>query len=144
MAYDLMALLTDDSEVTFKGLVDLVRRRFAHDLDAAVRIESFPLIKDSNHIAVRWGEWALRVFYEDEPHVLEESQELAEIYPDRPDRESIAGCRRRITAAGDDDPDMDYFHGYLALVELLEELPGAILFDPLSGEFINDRSNSDR
>lgn len=135
MAYDLMALLADESPITFERLAAMVRELFATDPSASVGVVPRPgaATDEDEHIAVRWGDWSLRISYEDEPHVLEESRELADIHPDR---DAVAECRRRITVAGDDDPDMDHLHGYCFMVELLEDQPGVFLFDPVSNEFI--------
>ena len=138
MAYELMALLTDEADISLGHLVDLLRERFASDPGAVVRLEEYPLI-GSEYVAVRWGDWSFRLSHEDEPHVQEESREMAETCAgDRPDRGRIAGCRRRISMAADDDPGMDHFNDYCFIMELLGKQPGVILFDPRTGEFTDN------
>lgn len=135
MAYELIALLTDRSDVDLKGLLDLLRNEFAADLDAEVRMEKHPLTEEF-YVAVRWGDWSFRLSYEDEGHVREESQEIAETYAgSRPDRYLIAACRRRISMTADEDPAMDHFNDYCFIMQRLSEQAGVVLFDPKGPEF---------
>jgi hypothetical protein len=138
MAYELIALLTDGSDLDLERLTHLLRERFASVPGAVVRLEEYPRI-ESQYVAVRWGDWSFRLSYEDKPHVREESQEIAEAYGgSRPDRGLIAGCRRRISMVADDDPGMDHFNDYCFIVQRLEKQPGVILFDPQAQDFIDN------
>ena len=136
MAYELIALLTDDADFTIGRLAELLRDEFSADPAATVGLEAHPS-GAGRRVAVHWGDWSLRAFWEDEPHVLEEFREIADAFAgSRPDRERIAGCRRRITLAADDDPDMDHFNDYLFIMERLGRQEGVILFDPKVPEFV--------
>jgi hypothetical protein len=136
MAYELMALLTDEADLTLERLADLLRDVFRSDPRAVVRLDEYPGI-GRQHVAVRWGDWSFRLSYEDEPHVLEESQEMANTFAaGRPNQHVIAGCRRRVSMAADDDPDMDHFNDYCFIMGRLEKQPGVIVFDPQCGEFV--------
>lgn len=138
MAYELIALLTDGSDIDLGRLTHLLREEFASDPGAVVGLEAYPLT-ESRYVAVRWGGWSFRLSYEDEPHVQVEAQEIAETYAgSRPDRGLIAGCRRRISMVADDDPGMDHFNDYCFIVQRLEEQAGVILFDPQAQEFIDN------
>lgn len=132
MAYELIALLTDEATVTLGQLGQELRQRLSSDPPAEV------LLQGEANLVVRWSEWAFRFAYENDPQVLEESQEIAEHYgSSRSDDSRIAACRRRITVMGDADPNMDQFNDYLFIEEVLMKLPGVILFDPQEKAFVD-------
>ena len=131
MAYEMLALLTDKAFVTEDELHDLIRHRFECDPEAVVG-------RDAYVVSVSWGDWSIRAGISTEPEVAEECQELAEtVGCGRPDQEAIRGCRRRIEVSADDDPNMDHFNDYCFIMELLEGIPGCLVFDPHEGKFTN-------
>ncbi|WZP00593.1 hypothetical protein EP7_002241 [Isosphaeraceae bacterium EP7] len=138
MAYELIALLTEEADITIGRLAQLLRNDFPPDLGAVVELEESPP-GESRQLEVRWGDWSFCVSYEDQPHVQEESREIAEAFAgSRPDRDLIAGCRRRISLAADDDPGMDHFNDYCFIQQRLGEQKGVILFDPRVPELIEN------
>lgn len=138
MAYELLALLTDDADITVDRLADLLRQDFASDPGAAIRIED-AAAQPIPSVAVRWDGWSFRLSVEDQPHVRAESEGIAEAFASgRPNRDLIASCRRRISVAADPDPDMDHFNDYLFIMERLGKLTGVILFDPKVPEFVEE------
>ncbi len=138
MAYELIALMTDESDLDLEGLMHLLREVFATVPGAVVSTAEYPLT-GGRYVAVQWGDWSFRLAYEDGPHVREEAGEIAEMYAgSRPDRGLIAGCRRRISMAADDDPGMDHFNDYCFIMQRLGEQAGVILFDPQAQEFVDD------
>lgn len=74
-------------------------------------------------IEVIIGEWTCCVYLSSEPHVLVESQEMAELFAaTRPEQEEIATCKRRFEVIG--NPNMDYFNDYLFVLQALESFSG--------------------
>ena len=136
MAYDLIALQTDEAADTLDQLGQQLKQTFASDPNAEVLLEGEG---EGRYLVARWKGWAFQVAYEAGPHVLEESMEIAEHHhgPDRPDLDRIAACRRRITVTGNEDPNMDHFNDYLLLEEVFKKLPGVILFDPQERAFVD-------
>jgi hypothetical protein len=138
MAYELIALLTDGADITLERLAHMLREEFSSDADVVVGLEEYPHT-ESRYLAVRWHDWSFRLSYEDKPHVQDEAREIAGAYAgSRPDRSLIAGCRRMISMAADDDPGMDHFNDYCFIVQRLGEQTGVILFDPQGQEFIDN------
>jgi hypothetical protein len=132
MAYELTALLSDAATVTLPQLGDVLRKKLSSDPNAEV------LLQGEGDLVLRWKGWAFRLAYEADPHVAEESKEIAEHCAASDLNESlVAGCRRRITVTGDADPTMDHFNDYLVIEEALMNLPGVILFDPQEKTFID-------
>src|SRR2546423_950535 len=116
MAYDLVALLTDEAAATLAQVGQHLKRTFTSDPNAEV------LLEEGRSLVARWKDWAFQIPYEAGPHVLEESREIAEHHhgPDRPDQDRIAACRRRITVTGSEDPNMEHFNDYLLLEEVFK------------------------
>lgn len=134
MAYNLMVLLTEEATFSMEQLALRLTKEFASE-NAKVLLEGHGT--GGLCIVVRFGDWTFQIGHEDQPHVVVESKEIAEYYgKGRPDQHRIAGCKRRITVSGDDDPNMDHFNDYCFLTAVFEEYPGVILFDPQAGEFV--------
>lgn len=134
MAYDLFALLTDEATITVAQLSKLLKAKFAPDQGAQVLLES------EKSLAIKWKNWAFQIAYEDGPHVLEESREIAELHSaNRPDESLIAACRRRMIVVGDPDPNMEHFNDYLFIEEVFLTLPGVILYDPQEKAFVDKK-----
>lgn len=74
----------------------------------------------------------------EESWVAEESREIADNQAKRSEAEVIRNCRYRIEFYGDDDVNMDYFNDYFALMEEIQKIPGAIIFDYPNGKFFGD------
>ena len=73
-----------------------------------------------------------------ESWVIEESREIADNQAKRSEAEVIRNCPYRLEFYGDDDLDMEYFNDYFALMEEIQKIPGAIIFDYPNGKFFGD------
>ena len=74
------------------------------------------------------------LIYIAQPYVLEESQEIATRFgKNRPDKDMIAKCNRRITTASNPDPNMDYFNDYVLVLQVFEKIPNSYIFDNQAG-----------
>lgn len=136
MVYQLFALITGETDLPLGRVADLMRQEFASVPGAIVALAETPP-GEHPRLEIRWTDWAFRLAYSDMPHVLEESREIDDACADgRPDRDRIAGCRRRLELASDEDPEMDHFNDYLFIQERLGQQDGVVLFDLQAGEFI--------
>lgn len=126
-AYQTLALILPDSEAT-------------RDLLCVKLAESFPNIhlkNEHSRVIMNFGNWQFFIYYNDAPHVIIESQEIAyQFATDREDKGVIAACKARFELYGELDPNMDYFNDYICVLQELETFTGVILFDPKIGEFI--------
>ncbi len=97
-----------------------------------VRIE----IVEPSRIIVWKDSWPIRVWCAKEPHVLQESGEIAELFAtERQDRGIIASSDRRFEVSYEPDPDMNYFNTWLFVIEKLFPLVQGKVFDPTDGTF---------
>ena len=128
-SYKLLILIPPDNEITLDEIEKHLRARFERRGD--VRIER----KSSTHIEIFFGDWRFHVYWQDEPSVVIESQEIANVFAkSRQDQEIIASCRKRITTAGSLDPNMAHFNDYLSVYALLESLENVYMYDEAIGE----------
>jgi hypothetical protein len=78
--------------------------------------------------------WSFRIYYNQDPSVVEESAEIAQEYAvDHVDQERITACSRRLETSGDADPDMDYFNDVMIFLEWVEKEYQAAVFDGQEG-----------
>lgn len=90
-----------------------------------------------DHIKLAWSNWSLRLLFAVASHVLIESKEIAAgVATHRANRDIIASCNRRIEITSAPDPKMDHFNDYIFVLEVLERIPGVVLFDPYAGTFM--------
>jgi hypothetical protein len=134
MAYERFILLPPDLKISFDTLAPIVSERFGGD--QGLQVET---VRDDGgfpgHIALRRRDWTLRIHLNADPYVLEESQGMVSACgQDRPDRDRIALYDRRIEIGADEDPGLDHLNDFMLLLETLERLDGAVLFDPHEGK----------
>lgn len=96
------------------------------------------IIQNQSQMQIHHDDWVLRVYWhgDDHPDVAFVSREIAQltIVKERSDRDVIASCNRWVTTGGDPDPNMDYFNDYVYVLEVLETVPDAYLFDNYAGK----------
>lgn len=129
--YRLIVFIPASSSITLEAILEQLQLRFAS--------QNASIVRDGKKMVIKRGTWSLSIDWEDGPHVLIESQEMADIFAkDRADKDIIAASARRLTTAGDPDPDMDYFNDYVAMIEVFESISGLIILDPDNGKFMDE------
>lgn len=130
VSYKALILLPPTSSASIAEAEDKLRTFYRNDgCDAIIQ-------RHETVIEVIIGEWNCCVYLSSEPHVLVESQEMAELFAAaRPDREEIATCNRRFEVIGT-DPNMDYFNDYLFVLQVLESFPSVKVWEGAAQEFI--------
>lgn len=83
-------------------------------------------------IRIEDGAAYLQLEFSNEPHVAEESQEIAESFGI-----GCAGCTSRYEMSGN-DPELDLMNDQILLCERLEETGRFILFDPAAGTLFGE------
>ena len=129
--YKLLVFIPPLSSVTLEEVVEKLRTKFAS--------QKVSIARSGEKVVIKRESWSLNVYWEDEPHVLEEAQEIADHFANhRPDKDVIASSQRRLTTAGDPDPNMDYFNDYVWMIEAFEAIPEFIIFDANNGKFMDE------
>ncbi len=82
--------------------------------------------------------WQIRIYSNNDPSVLLESQEIAaeHLEPEDPKQSALSRCGFRLEVSCDVDPNMDRFNYYIHVLEALTTFPNAIVFDPTTTGFI--------
>ncbi|NHN30852.1 hypothetical protein [Paenibacillus agricola] len=128
--YSYMGFLLSDSEWDMFVFMERFKQRFGDT--ANIRLE-----EPRQVVVFTIDDWSLRIAYNEEPYVLEESAEIAEMAAkERPDQAQLAACKRRLETSADPDRNMDYFNAVLMVLEWLESEYGAIIFDSQEGSFV--------
>jgi hypothetical protein len=130
--YEGLVLIDPDSAISPEDLARELRRFYAGDAEAPFDIAVF-----GGEVTLRWPDFVFVAGFSAEPHVREESAELAEQFAARhPDRERIARCAERFELSGDSDPELLHFNDSLFVGEALRRLGRVYRFDPLTEAFL--------
>jgi hypothetical protein len=90
-----------------------------------------------NKLVLTFGDWSLYIYLNSEPHVLRESQEMAELFgKNHPHKAIIATCDSRFEISCDPDKSMDHFNNYILTLEQLSSISGVFVFEDASQEFM--------
>lgn len=131
MSYSQMVLLCSEESLDLAQ----IEQRLSADIPSADLYRS-SIPRGGEFLELTWNDWAIAVGYEKGDVVAEESREIAEAYAEfRPDRSAIAHCRQRIVVNSAPDPEMEHFNDFVLVLESLEKIPGAVLFDPQNESF---------
>ncbi len=131
--YDGLVLIDREADISLEQLADELRQFYNGYPGAPASID---LIDDT--VALRWPGYTFEFGKSCEPHVIEESVELAAKFAaHHPKRDRIAQCRCRFEWGGDADSDMEHFNDSLFIGEALERLGAVCRFDQASTEFLN-------
>ena len=130
--YELLILSSAESSPSLDKLEAAVRAEFGsqtppHPITTSIEADQLTVVVEGFHFYIDFA---------DQPHVLEESVEIAEEFAaDRPDRAVIARASSRFELSSDDDPDMDHINDMLFICHAAESLGPVYIFDPKEGEF---------
>lgn len=132
--YKLLILAPAEISPSLEKLAKAIRTQF-----------STPNEKRKITVSIRGG--TLRVTIENkfrffigfssEPHVLKESQEIAEKFAaQHPDHAAIAAASCRFELGSGRDPQMDHFNDMVFICHAAESLGRVYIFNPRSMEFV--------
>jgi hypothetical protein len=135
-SYKAMALLPPSVVLSMPELAERLSKTFgAVELSA----DQTKIAKTIQNPANPEETWSFRLYLENKPHVIFESREMADKFAqNRPDKAVIVSCDRRLFLGCDPDPNMDFFNDYVIIVQILDEIEGAIVFDPNNGKFFDE------
>lgn len=143
--YKVHVLIHPRSALTFESLVEALKKRFRNvEVGTNLCVLTWQHFSASLDIDLedvdKIPRWSMRVYWEDEPHVLEEALEIAQDHAhelNESELKEIAMCDKRISTAGDPDPNMDFFNDYVHVLEVFETFSDVFVLDPQAGQFLN-------
>ncbi|UUO05404.1 hypothetical protein M4951_18735 [Blastopirellula sp. J2-11] len=134
MSYGQMILLTAADPWDLERIEAHLCADCESEPEVGMLISALP--NGSRFLELQWEDWAIAVAYESGELVRQESAEMAQHFAEyRDDQEKLANCSQRITVMATEDPEMEHFNDFVLLIESLEKLPGAVLFDPENETF---------
>ena len=125
--YSSLVLIPNHHPLTLEELASRIQAKFSRRSDTTVEV-------NKSRILIRVGDWTLRLTWEDQKHVAEESAEIASFIK-HPDQDMVAQCSRRISTGGDDDPNMDHINDHIFVLEVFDSIPDLYYYDPMGGDF---------
>ena len=140
MSYEAFVLLPN-SNFTLERAAKLLEVRFASRPDLKVTLKKNVTVKADDR-------WQLKVQLNLEPHVIEESIELAQSLAagrcataapellERAKNAKLESFPARFEISSSRDPNMDHFNDYLFVLEALGALEGSVAFDPSTNMFV--------
>jgi hypothetical protein len=134
--FTMLALLTPGSpEVPIETLAEKAQSLFAHEVDFRLQYETLPFKKTRN-IKLQWTAWSVRLFAENGASARDDALEIARILgKDAP--AGIAESTHRVRAVFNDDPQEDYINHMVQIMTMMEELEGAVVFDPQQNKLMD-------
>jgi len=132
----LYALLKDRlGPVNAEALKASLETAFAGRPGFSATWELKPFFK-TRTIKLRWGEWSADVHYNDGADVIQDSQEIARRLGDSAPP-GVAGVSRNIYVVFADDPERLHTDHAIDLMQFLEGIEGAMVFDPQQNKLIH-------
>ena len=132
MTWSVYALLTDEAPpIDVAWLMQACTHAFAAQ-GCSIQ-ETFQPFARWPALLLRWDHWSVRLAYDVGDPVLADSRYIQRVAGDMvpygmpPD--SIGRCGRRLRAVFGDDPEREYTTPILAVIDFLQDIPGAVLFD---------------
>ncbi len=135
MTFSLLALLTEQSPViSNESLADELKAYFENEEDFSLKFERLPFAK-TDTLALRWGNWLMRVAYEEGSRIQDESAQIQKILGKRSPRE-LSGIDRRVRVVFADDNDREYTNQIVDMMQFLQDIEGSIVFDPQKNDLM--------
>lgn len=138
--FTVLALLTPGApDVQIETFADRVLSQFGGAPGFKLEYEVLPFNTERN-LFLQWqSDWVVRVIYEtaeDDELVVPDSIQIAKILG-KAAPAGIADCTRRVRVVFEDDPDEQHIDDMLEIMSMLEELDGAVVFDPQKNKIMD-------
>ncbi|CAJ0771818.1 hypothetical protein [Ralstonia chuxiongensis] len=135
MTFSLLALLTEESPaLSNESLAAELTTYFKNEEDFTLKFERLPFAK-SDTLALRWGNWLVRVAYEEGGRIKDESAQIQQLLGSRAPRD-LSGIDRRVRVVFGDDEHLEYTNQIIYVMDFLREITGSIVFDPQKNEVV--------
>lgn len=134
--FTMVALLTPDApDVPIEAVADKVQASFGSNPEFRLEFELLPGKKTRN-LMLRWSGWWVRLFCEAGDKALADAREFARILGSHAPT-GLAESTRRVRAVFEDDPEEEHLTEVVEIMSMLEEIDGAIVFDPQQGKLMD-------
>jgi hypothetical protein len=135
MTWAIYAVLGEEAPaMTNESLASDLEHFFRNEEHFSIQFEQLPFVKKKN-LALWWGNWLVRVHYEEGANVVEDSAEISKIVGAAAPS-NLAGRNRRIRVVFGQDDEREYTNEIIRLMDFLQMIPGTVMFDPQQRDLI--------
>ena len=136
MSWILYTLLDERSPPqNIDDLMSQVETEFSRSKDFCAKFERPPLSRNKS-IRLQWGTWSADLHYTDGEQAMENIVEIKRRLGDNAPS-GLEGRARYVYAVFGADPDDAHVNQSVALMQFLEGIQGAIVFDPQRNKFLS-------
>jgi hypothetical protein len=137
MSFALYALLKDGVQPhSIDELMARVEAQFSRSKGFSARLESQPFSRDKS-IRLDWGSWSADLHYTGGAAAAENIHEIAQRLGDAAPV-AIQEVNRYIYAVFANDPDRQHTTQIVDLMQFLQDIDGAVVFDPKQNKLLSD------
>lgn len=137
MTLALYCLVGDScSELSLDTIAVQLQEYFSTVSGFKQKYEEDPFDPSDGNLLLFWGNWWIRIFYEEGSTVRMDSEEIAK-YADPGRMPLISAIDRRVRVLFADDEDLAYTNHVIFMMDFLESSPDLIIFDPQRKTFVN-------
>jgi hypothetical protein len=135
MTFSIYALLGEEAPViTVESLASDLRTYFRNEENFSLQLEQLPFSRMMT-IDLNWGEWLVRVNYEEGFDVADDSAVIGKILGSVAPRD-LCRITRRIRVVFGDDDTQEYTNQSIYILDFLRAIPGSVLFDPQQRDLV--------
>ncbi len=133
--FTMLALLMPDApDVPLEALETTLRELFGRNPGFTLEYETLPF-KKTPSIIVRWPGWWVRLFLETGQKAIDGARDIADILGDAAPV-GLTQSDRRFRVVFYDDPGEDFINHMVEIMTMLEEIDGAVVFDPQQNDLM--------
>lgn len=135
MTFTLYALVSENSPpMTVEALETQLSSFFRSDSSLSIERERLPFSKVAS-LALRWGNWLVRMVYEEGAQVEDDSVEISKRVGNVAPFDLSSIYRRIRVVFGTDDARKNT-NEIIYVIDFLKEVPGVVIFDPRQNDLL--------
>lgn len=133
MTFTIHGLLGDEApEISNKSLAEDLRKYFRNEPGFSLEFETLPFSSEPT-LALYWGDWLVRVSYEEGEEVEKDAKEIQR----RTDSPSdFSKFHRQIRMIFGSDDEKIYTNEIIYLLDYLQQIEGVLVYDPQQNDFV--------
>lgn len=133
MTFTIYGLLSDQSpEISNESLAEDLKKYFRNESGFSLEFETLPFSSEPT-LALYWGDWSVRVSYEEGEDVENDAKEIQRRTNSKID---FSKFRRQIRMIFASDDDKKYTNEIIYLLDYLQEIEGVLVYDPQQNDFV--------
>lgn len=135
MTFALYALLGDETPtVTIESLASGLKSFFRNEENFSLEFESLPFAKN-RCLDLRWGEWLVRVNYEEGENVAQDSEFISKTVGSATPYD-VSKIDKRIRVVFSSDDTQEYTNQIIFVMDFLREITATIIYDPQQRDLV--------